>query len=129
MEKLSTYEADLASNLSAARGYHHRVFKFYAERRPASLIFNVAAVSIEYYLVALCAKYQSMPLNHNYSSLIYEIEQVFPEFPEKLKVNIQRLDKIFGICSIDDYYHGTPNYHDTDNAMSICIGLKNLFDI
>jgi len=123
---LETDHEAFEKNFSEAKGYHYRAEQFVRDGQRPSLIFNIASVALERYLVALCAHYGAMPMNHNFTCLVDAAESVAVFSPE-LKEKILSLDKIFGICSIDDYHHGTPTPSDSVNALSMCNGILEMF--
>ncbi len=125
-ETITDIEA-FETNYSDAKGYHHRAVQFLTERQRPSLVFNVAAVALERYLVALCYLFCVSPRNHNYTWLIYELENVI-DIPPVLNKEIKSLDLIFGICSIDNYHHPDPDVSDTDRVLSMCTEVQKLFD-
>ncbi|PKE32794.1 hypothetical protein CWS43_02545 [Rahnella sp. AA] len=102
-----------------ALGYHRRAQIFSDQQQAVSLVFNVAAIAVESYLIAICAHYATMPFNHNYASLLSSVEEVMPLEPS-LSASILALDTIFGICSVDDYHHGTPGVSDKESILTIC---------
>lgn len=112
---------------SDAKSYHRRALQFNEEGRPASLIFNVAAVALERYLVALCDLYGVEPMNHNYISLMITVDK-FLDVPATLSKEIKSLDQIFGICFLDDYHHGTPDASDAVRTLLMCDDVVKLFD-
>lgn len=115
-------------NFRDADGYHARARQFAEEGKPASLIFNVASIAIECYLIALCARYDVMPFNHNYGCLMNATQEAVPSFPDELNQRIRSLDTIFGICSLDNYQHGTPEMNDACKTLAICQQLLQLFE-
>jgi hypothetical protein len=115
-------------NYHDADGYHARACQFAEEGQPASLIFNVASVAIECYLIALCARYDVMPFNHNYGCLMDAAQEAVPSFPEPLNRQIRSLDSIFGICSLDNYQHGIPVTSDAQKTLDICRSLVDVFE-
>lgn len=107
-----------------AQCYHRRAELFSGQRQSASLVFNVAAIAVENYLIALCARYGEMPFNHNYSSLLASVNDAMPQpLPPALCDGIRYLDSIFGICSVDNYHHGAPNAEDKEAILAICNAL------
>lgn len=123
-------EADLeafAENLQDAWGYHHRAEQFQRQGQRHSLVFNVGAVALERYLVAMCHLHGTMPLNHNYICLMNAVETVV-DFPPELNKEIRSLDFIFGICSLEDYFHGTPEVADADRVLAMCNQVREMFD-
>lgn len=115
-------------NFRDADGYHARACQFAGEGKPASLVFNVASIAIECYLIALCARYDVMPFNHNYGCLMNAAQEAVPSFPADLNQQIRSLDTIFGICSLDNYQHGTPEMNDACKTLAICQQLLHLFE-
>ena len=114
-------------NLQDADGYHARACLFAHQGQPASLVFNVASIAIECYLIALCAYHDVMPFNHNYGSLMNSVQEVDTAFPDTLNAQIRALDGIFGICSLEHYHHGTPQAADAEDALAICAALAQRF--
>jgi hypothetical protein len=123
------FESDatkFARNLRDAQGYHQRARQFANQQRGASLIFNVASLAIECYLIALCSYFKTMPFNHNYNALMDAASEVITFDPE-LALQIRALDTIFGICSLDHYHHGTPEIADAESTLTICAELAAMF--
>ncbi|WP_413736285.1 hypothetical protein ACL2XP_25835 [Sodalis sp. RH21] len=108
-----------------ARGYHRRAELFAGQAQSPGLIFNVASIAVECYLIALCAWYGSMPFNHNYASLMDTAEEVM-QFDAALSRDIRALDDIFGICSLENYHHGTPTPEDVTGIIAVCRALAAL---
>lgn len=112
---------------AAARGYHRRARLFAEQELSPGLVFNVASIAVESYLIALCAWYGSMPFNHNYASLMDTAEEVM-QFDPALSRDIRALDRIFGICSLDDYHHGTPTLADSVGIVALCRDLLEILN-
>lgn len=110
-----------------AKGYHHRAEQFLREGQCYSVVFNVASVALEHYLVALCELYGIDPGNHNYTCLMDAVEASI-DVPAALNREIRSLDIIFGICSLENYYHGDPEPADSDRVLSMCNDIRKLFD-
>ncbi|GEO81664.1 HEPN domain-containing protein [Pararhodospirillum oryzae] len=108
-----------------ARGYHLRAEQFAQDNQRPSLIFNVGSVAIEHYLVALCAAHGRMPLNHTYTDLLETVEEV-TTLPDSLADEIRALDRIFGLCSLEHYHHGTPEEEDAQTVLRLCRALHDL---
>ena len=128
-EKISRlFESDRARfirNFDEACAYHHRAQLFAQEGTRASLIFNVASIAIECYMIALCAHFKNMPSNHSFGNLVDDVKLLM-DFPADLAGKICGLDRIFGICSLDNYFHGTPTEADADISLEICAALQRL---
>lgn len=91
------------------------------------MVFNVASLALERYLVALCYLYDMEPYNHNYTCLMDTVE-MFMDVPDELNRDIRSLDKIFDICSLDDYFHGDPEVSDMEKVLKLCEAVEGLFD-
>lgn len=111
-----------------ACGYHHRARLLVNQTRSPSLVFNIGAIAVECYLIALCALHGDMPLNHNYRSLLHSIEEHIA-VNDNLRQSILSLDAVFGICSVDEYHHGTPNDDDKLRILALCDELDALIRI
>lgn len=110
-----------------AQAYHRRALQFRDEGHAFSLVFNIASVALERYLVALCELYGVEPINHNFITLAITAEKLI-EIPKALSKEIKSLDQIFGICFLDNYYHGIPTETDAERTLRMCNDIKNLFD-
>ncbi|MBP2646295.1 MAG: hypothetical protein H6Q75_1735, partial [Firmicutes bacterium] len=110
----------------SAKMYHYRAKQFQEEGQCPSVVFNVASVALENYLIALCALYGIEPGNHNYTCLMDTVEEII-DVSTVLNKEIRSLDLLFGICSIENYYHGEPEPDDAGRVLSMCHGVQNLF--
>jgi len=126
-ESIMIDEESFALNYADAEGYYHRALQFQANEQRPSLVFNIAAVALERYLVALCDLYGEDPRNHNYITLMKTVETLV-EVPKELNRRIKAMDWIFGICSIDEYRHPNPDEKDMENALVLCVEVQKLFD-
>lgn len=119
-------EESFAINYADARTYHKRSLQYTNVQRP-SLVFNIASVALERYLVALCDLYGAEVRNHNYITLMRTVETIV-DVPKDLNQRIKAMDWIFGICSIDEYRHPNPDESDMENVLTLCDEVKKLFD-
>lgn len=106
---------------------YHRRSRQFLEEKLYSVAFNIGSVALEYYLIALCELNEITPMNHNYKSLIDDIESVM-EVPQHLSQNIKKLDEVVGICSLEISYQGDPELIDAENVLSICNDVNTLFE-
>ncbi|MDR3340903.1 MAG: hypothetical protein LBT25_12600 [Candidatus Symbiothrix sp.] len=102
-----------------AKAYHRRALQYMEARQSPSLVFNVASVSLERYLVAICERYGVEPMNHNFISLMKDVDKLV-DIPHEVSREIRSLDHIFGICFLEDYYHGTPQVADMEKVLRLC---------
>lgn len=114
-------------NYQSAKMYHRRAEEFLNEGQSSSVVFNVASVALENYLIALCELYGEEAGNHNYTCLMDTVEKIV-DVPVVLNKEIRSLDLIFGICSIENYYHGNPEQDDRDRVLFMCNEVQHLFD-
>ena len=119
-------EESFAINYTDAKAYHKRALQYVDVQRP-SLVFNIAAVALERYLVALCDLYGAEVRNHNYITLMRAVETVV-EVSTDLNRRIKAMDWIFGICSIDEYRHPNPDESDMENVLTLCVEVQKSFD-
>lgn len=110
-----------------AKMYHYRARQFIEEEQCFSVVFNVASVALERYLVALCGLYGIEPENHNYTCLMDALETIIT-VPVVLNQEIRSLDSIFGICSLENYHHGAPESTDSERVLTLCNEVYGLFD-
>ncbi|WMW24833.1 HEPN domain-containing protein [Methanolobus sediminis] len=126
MEKRSRFD-DFEKEYRDSKAYLRRAKMFMEQGQDHSVVFNVASLALERYLVALCYLHDMEPYNHNYTCLMDTVE-MFMEPPEELNKEIRSLDEIFGICSIDDYFHGEPTVSDMERILAMCEEVEELFD-
>jgi HEPN domain-containing protein len=126
MEKRSRFD-DFEKEYRDSKAYLHRAKLFLKEGQDHSVVFNVASLALERYLVALCYLHDMEPYNHNYTCLMDTVE-MFMEVPEELNKEIRSLDEIFDICTLDDYFHGDPEVSDMERVLSMCERVEELFD-
>jgi HEPN domain-containing protein len=126
MDKKSRFE-DFEKEYRDSKAYLHRARQFKEEGRDHEVVFNVASLALERYLVALCYLHDLEPFNHNYGCLMDTVAMCI-EMPEELDRDIRSLDVIFDICSLDDYHHGEPEPEDADRVLSLCEAVEGLFD-
>ncbi|MDR3591316.1 MAG: hypothetical protein P4N41_16805 [Negativicutes bacterium] len=123
IDKFEAFE----ENYRSAKMYHFRAKQFLDEGQHFSVVFNVASVALENYLIALCWLYKVEPGNHNYTCLMDSLEEGVQISPA-LNREIRSMDSIFGICSLDNYYHGMPEQTDMNLVLAICNAVQKLFD-
>ncbi len=116
---------DFMRQFRAAEGYHGNAAAFREAGKRHSLVFNLASVAVENYLLSICELHDVMPFNHSYSSLMNTVEPLV-SIDDALIADIRSLDMIFGICSVDNYHHGIPEPEDASRALLICDRLKSL---
>lgn len=110
-----------------AQAYHKRALQFRDSGQAFSLVFNIASVALERYLVAICELYGEEPMNHNFISLMMAVDKLI-DTPKEFSKEVKSLDQIFGICFLEDYFHGTPTQEDADKTLRLCDEAGNLFD-
>ncbi|BES60213.1 HEPN domain-containing protein [Dysgonomonas capnocytophagoides] len=110
-----------------AQAYHKRALQFRDSGQAFSLVFNIASVALERYLVAICELYGEEPMNHNFISLMIAVDKLI-DTPKEFSKEVKSLDQIFGICFLEDYFHGTPTQEDADKTLRLCDEASNLFD-
>ncbi len=120
-------EESFEMNYADAKAYYNRALQFQAEGYRYSLVFNIASVALERYLVALCDFYGEDAKNHNYITLMKVVEKLV-DVPDDLNRRIKSMDWIFGICSIDEYRHPNPDKRDMKNVLYLCAEVEKLFD-
>lgn len=130
MIKIKINEADQEAfnkNYKDARAYHSRAEQFLSEGQYPSVVFNVASIALERYLIALGNLYSVDAVNHNYGSLVDSVEIVI-DFPEDLNKEIRSLDMIYDICSVDNPYSKIPDLSDLHQILIICSEVKKIID-
>jgi HEPN domain-containing protein len=115
-------------NYHDAKAYHRRALRFCETGKTGELVFNVASMALERYLVALCDLHAVEPENHNFVSLMNTVDKLV-DIPHELSRDIRSLDQIFGICALDEkYHHGTPDDYDAEKILRLCNDCRLLID-
>jgi hypothetical protein len=109
-----------------AKAYHRRALQFLDAKYASSLVFNVASVALERYLVAICEWHGVEPMSHNFIGLMKEVDKLM-NIPHEISRDVRSLDRIFGICFLDEYYHGEPQDPDRDKILRLCSEMRELF--
>ena len=123
-----TYLALFQTDYQSALGYHRRAEKFSQTKRPAHLVFNIASMALERYLVALCDLHCVTPENHDYACLMSAVETVM-DFPAVLNHDIRALDDVFGLCSLEVNPHGDPKAADASRILVLCGAVREILDV
>ncbi|MBB5337280.1 hypothetical protein [Pectinatus brassicae] len=118
----------LSKKHSNAVMFQHRAEQFLKERQSNIVIFDVASISIECYLIAICEFYKTEPRTHNYQALMEAVELISDiSFPPEISKQIRALDKAYGICSIDNYQRKTDfNKSEISQILQLCTSLSTL---
>lgn len=130
MIKIKIKETDseaFEKNYKDAKAYHNRAKQFLDEGQYPSVVFNVASIALERYLISLGNLYGVDAENHNYGSLMDSVEIVI-DFPEDLNREIRNFDVIYDICSVDNPYSKTPDLSDLHQIILICSKVKKIID-
>ncbi|MDR0572783.1 MAG: homocitrate synthase [Tannerella sp.] len=115
-----SYELAFEESYRDAKAYHRRALRFSETGRSSELVFNVASIALERYLVALCHLHGVEPENHNFVSLMNAVEKLV-DVPHEISRDVRRLDLIFGICAPDEkYHHGKPADADAEKILRLC---------
>jgi hypothetical protein len=123
-----TYLALFQTDYQSAQGYHRRAEKFSQTKRPANLVFNIASMALERYLVALCDLHCVTPENHDYACLMSAVETVM-DFPAVLNQDIRSLDDVFGLCSLEVNPHGDPKAADASRILVLCGKVRDILAV
>lgn len=67
-----------------------------------SILYNLLAMSLEKFVMAILGYNLSMPVNHTFTDLIYSLEKLYP-LDTDLKKTILKLETKQEICSFEDY--------------------------
>ena len=67
-----------------------------------SILYNLLAMSLEKFVMAILAYNLSMPVNHTFTDLVESLEKFFP-LDGELKDTILSLETKQEICSFEDY--------------------------
>lgn len=96
MESMSWKE-----QFKGAEAYLKRVQKNSTTFNP-DLLYNLCAMAIEQYFMALCVFNDILPENHRFSDLVYSVSS-FTTLPESIIENLKKLETMQEICSLEGY--------------------------
>jgi hypothetical protein len=96
MESMSWKE-----QFKSAEAYLKRVRKNSTTFNP-DLLYNLCAMAIEQYFMALCVFKDILPENHRFSDLVYSVSS-FTTLPESIIENLKKMDAMQEICSLEGY--------------------------
>lgn len=84
-----------------AEAYMRRVQKNSSTFNP-DLIYNLCAMAIEQYFMALCVFKDILPENHRFSDLVYSVSS-FTTIPGSIIENLKKMETMQEICSLEGY--------------------------
>lgn len=84
-----------------AEAYMKRVRKNSTTFNP-DLIYNLCAMAIEQYFMAICVFKDILPENHRFSDLVDSVSS-FTTLPDSIIGNLQKLETMQEICSLEAY--------------------------
>jgi hypothetical protein len=96
MESMSWQE-----QYKGAEAYLRRVQKNRSTFSP-DLIYNLCAMAIEQYFMALCVFKDILPENHRFSDLIYSVSS-FTTLTGTIIENLNKMETMQEICSLEGY--------------------------
>lgn len=105
------YFTDMAAfekRYRSAMMYHRRAEQFMDAQQSHTVVFDVASIAVENYLIAICELYKTEPRTHNYQSLMDTVEQIADiTLSAEITRQIRMLDSAYGICSLENYQRKT----------------------
>ncbi len=69
--------------------------------------YNLYAMSIEKFMMAIVVQKNDLADNHTFTDLIASVERHVP-LPEDLKTELQELEQVQSICSVFEYHREEP---------------------
>lgn len=67
-----------------------------------SILYNLLAMSLEKFVMAILGFNMAMPVNHTFTDLLYSLEKLY-NIDKNLKDTILKLESVQEICSFEDY--------------------------
>ncbi|WP_182188540.1 hypothetical protein [Pectinatus frisingensis] len=128
MKKYFTNIAGFKKRYHSALMYHHRAEQFMLEKQSYIVVFDIASIAVENYLIAICEFYSIDPATHNYQSLMDALEQITDIIiPSDITAQIRILDTAYGICSLENYQRKT-NFTKVEisQILHLCCYLSNM---
>lgn len=101
------------------KSFHKRTRMSIGQRQiyTPTLIQNLAAMSIEKYLMAIFMNRGILPRNHTMFDLVEELKQIIPVTPSLEKILLY-MDSLQQICSIDNIIITSPKEDDIPDFLA-----------
>lgn len=113
-------------NRREAHGYLETAHGLHRRNSPASVVYNVATIAAEHFLVAICDHYGAPPPGCSLSELVDEVEALVSLDP-KLLAELRAADAAYDICSLDTRL-GNPEAGDALGMLTMADRLAELVE-
>lgn len=118
-------EAFLRSSTDA-RAYHASACSLHDAGAAASVVFNVASLAAERYLVALCDHHGTPPPGCTLTELVDEVDRLV-RLDTELVAQLRAADAFYDICSLETRL-GVPQAAEATGMLSACRRLAGLVE-
>ena len=106
---------------AAARAHRKNVQAFTPE-----ILYNLAAMAIEKFVMAALMRHGAMPYNHTMADLVEAMEQTFPGRLGQIREDLLRLDKYQEICDLDGFKISPPRPEEIPAMLEVAEKLREL---
>ena len=117
--------------LEDGRAYLKTADAAYAGRREifsASILYNIIAMAIEKFVMAVLMRHGTMPCNHTMTDLAHAVEEVFPGALGEMRENLPRLDAYQEICDPYDINVADPDMLEIPGMLELAARVRQLVD-
>lgn len=97
-----------------------------ASKFSASTRYNIAAMALEKYVMALCMARDYLPENHTLSDLLHAAGRFVP-ISETLLGTLVKQEEVQLLCSVDEYRRSEPSESETTDFCAAVAKLCNQF--
>ena len=90
------------------------------------ILYNLAAMAIEKFVMAALMKQGALPYNHTMTDLVEALDETFPGAASDLKEGLLAMDRYQQICSFDTFHIETPTPDDIPAMLELAEGVCRL---
>ena len=90
------------------------------------ILYNIAAMAIEKFVMAALMKHGALPYNHTMADLVEAMEETFPDSTAELREGLLDMDRYQQICDFDTYHIEAPKVDDIPAMLELAEGVRSL---
>lgn len=90
------------------------------------ILYNLAAMAIEKFVMAALMRHGAMPYNHTMVDLVEAMEKTFPGRLGQIQDDLLRLDKYQEICDLDGFKISPPKPEEIPAMLEVAEKLREL---
>jgi len=110
-------------------GYLSTAHAAYEKRRKvytAGILYNLAAMAIEKFVMAALMRYGTMPYNHTMADLVEAMEETFPGDLNDIRSGLLQMDKYQEICDLEGFSIAPPAMDEIPAMLALAEKVQSL---